>query len=499
MKRLVCILLCAAMLSALVSCGSETADDKASITTTAKTAIDETADTRILPDLPDVTYDGCEFRIYQRGKGVSEWQEVCIWANEQNGEPINDAVYKRNLTIMERYNIKIVTVDASGQIVDGPMRRDFRNSVLADDNAFDMAMMGVKDSGILVTEGLYTNLYSVPHIDLSKPWWEKSVNDSLTMLGKLYFAVSCMGINDKDDSFLIMFSKTVASNIGMTENPYELVRNNEWTTDTFWALAKTAVADLDGNSEYDANDRYGYSGFDAEAWSNFFAYGERIARVDSDGYPYFDCFGERTVTAYEKIYRLMTQENVMLNTSNLASNEGMDLHQYTYKIFSNHQVLFAAAAMTVIQKSRAMEQDFGILPYPKLDAEQDKYYTMCGLWGPTAVVIPKTCRDLDRTGVIVEAMVAESMYTVYPAYYDVNLVTKGIRDEESKEMLDIVFNGRGYDLGILFAWGGMVDTLNSSLQSKKDSIVSTFIKLQNRADKEKAATVAEFEKNISAG
>ena len=32
-------------------------------------------------------------------------------------------------------------------------------------------------------------------------------------------------------------------------------------------------------------------------------------------------------------------------------------------------------------------------------------------------------------------------------------------DDESKEMLDIIFNNRVYDLGVVFNWGGIKDVM----------------------------------------
>jgi len=167
-----------------------------------------------IPDLPDADYGGYEFKVYQRGPEASEWSEVCIYAEEETGEPINDAVYKRNRYVEGKYNINIVPVNASGQIYDGPIKREFEKSVLAGERAFDMAMSGVYDSSLLARQGYLVDLYSVPHIALDKPWWDIPVNDTLKIRHKLYFGISCMGINDKDDSFCVLFNKKVAQDLG---------------------------------------------------------------------------------------------------------------------------------------------------------------------------------------------------------------------------------------------------------------------------------------------
>ena len=55
---------------------------------------------------------------------------------------------------------------------------------------------------------------------------------------------------------------------------------------------------------------------------------------------------------------------------------------------------------------------------------------------------------------------------VIPAYYDVQLKTKIARDDESSEMLDIIFAGRKYDLGSIYDWGGLTSKFSEAMQKK---------------------------------
>jgi len=298
-----------------------------------------------------------------------------------------------------------------------------------------------------------------------------------------------MGINDKDDSFCVLFNKKVAQDLG-TENLYQLVRDNKWTFDKFTELGRLAIMDTNGDGKMDHEDRYGFIGFDAEAWNLFMASGERIARTGSDGIPYFTMNNDRALNVYENIYNIMTQDDFMFRDYSRAA----DLHDYTYHLLSENHTLFAGAAMTVVQKARSMEEDFGMLPYPKFDAAQDKYYTIVGLWGPTAVTVPITNIELERTGVIIEAMVAEGMNTIYPAYYDINLVIKGLRDEDSKDMLDIIMAGRNYDVGMLYNWGGIRDIIMDSINAKNLSFITAYERRENAAITALEKTIDEFNK-----
>ena len=75
-----------------------------------------------------------------------------------------------------------------------------------------------------------------------------------------------------------------------------------------------------------------------------------------------------------------------------------------------------------------------------------------------------------------EGMAEVSKYTLTPAYYDVALKGKFIRDEESAEMLDIILAQRTYDLGMIFNWGNMFSWItNLALNSSLD-FASTYAK-----------------------
>ena len=52
---------------------------------------------------------------------------------------------------------------------------------------------------------------------------------------------------------------------------------------------------------------------------------------------------------------------------------------------------------------------------------------------------------LDELGVVLEALAAESHYTLIPEYIETSLKTKHSRDAESGEMIDIIISNRVYD------------------------------------------------------
>ena len=95
----------------------------------------------------------------------------------------------------------------------------------------------------------------------------------------------------------------------------------------------------------------------------------------------------------------------------------------------------------------------------------------------TCVAIPKTNKDYERAAIVMDAMAQASTDTVKTSYYDNLLKLRKLQGEDDEKMLDIIFDGRVYDYGILFQWGTINTFMNdiafsgtNNFQSKYDSI-----------------------------
>ncbi len=70
-------------------------------------------------------------------------------------------------------------------------------------------------------------------------------------------------------------------------------------------------------------------------------------------------------------------------------------------------------------------------------------------------VFEKVCKMLQNSGTMRAPMNAESWRTVMPVFCDVTLGTKMARDEESREMIELVLNSRYIDFAYLYdGWSG---------------------------------------------
>lgn len=146
--------------------------------------------------------------------------------------------------------------------------------------------------------------------------------------------------------------------------------------------------------------------------------------------------------------------------------------------------LFIEAGFGNIVTFRDMDIDFGVIPWPKYDESIDKYYgkvdASCSLF-----VVPVVAGDPARTSIILEALALKGYKSVIPTYYDVALTAKYARDNESADMLDIIRQGKIYDLGYYCNAVGDLSSTGYNLAKMSSPDFASFY-----AKNEKAATKA---------
>ena len=124
-------------------------------------------------------------------------------------------------------------------------------------------------------------------------------------------------------------------------------------------------------------------------------------------------------------------------------------------MFCENRVMFLVRPIQSLFLMRNMEADFGILPVPKVQENQQSYGSAVNPYSATLLCFPKTVSDPERAGVISDALAWESHYTVIGPLYENILGSKLIRDEGASRMLDIVFDTVVYDLGMIWNFGNV--------------------------------------------
>lgn len=443
-KRLTALILIGLMLSQTMLAGCSETVEKTEITpkltteeSSPSTEPEETELTRenIPDDLPELDYEGQNVLILARSK---EWFKGEMYAEDITGEIVNDAVYDRDITVEDR--LKIV-IDYTLQ---GDTNALVNKNVTAGTDEFTLHVGSAVDTVQYGIKGNYYNLLGdhVQYLNLEQPWWSQYYTDQSEIEGCCFFSTGDLCFSLIKLSFVTFVNMKMLEDHGL-ENPYDLVRSGEWTLDKEMEMASVAYEDKNGNGKRDPNDTYGMSmggeiGLDVY-WS---AFDLTICEKDENSIPSFSVDEEKMSSVIEKLYSYYIDCEYVYTPPNSGDAEQDEIA----KMMSEDRMLFSPLRIMHTEQIREMESDYALIPLPKWDEAQSSYYTF--VHDQYSVVgIPLSVQDTSMASAVLEAMAAESYRHVTPAYYDMVLNGKYIRDPNSTEMLEISIDGIKIDFG----------------------------------------------------
>ena len=439
MKQINSVVLALSVLISMSACSGATVTEETSEQLTKESLVTETAAEEdilenrklISDDLPQKDFEGEEYRL-----SVIASRQYEAYTEVENGDICNDAVYARNRTVEERFN----TVFTPIQIADTDYVASIQKTAMAGDDIYDVVTMFTYSANSLILQELCQNWYNVPNINFDKPWWIGSAMDSYTVGDQCFVAVGSFNTTTLLRTYAIFFNRALAKDYDIGDL-YSLVEDGRWTLDQLDTLTKSFYTDLNGNGAHDSSDQFGFLSDIYTCLDTFMAGADiTIFTKDETGYPQYSLDVEKGHALFDRVLKLYHK--------NEGSYTGSDTAELV-NIFVNGRALFFATWLdNAFTAFRDMEDDYGILPWPKYDEEQDAYLTT-SMDNVSAMLLPVTSNNLELVGIITEALYAESYKTVMPAYYDTVLKVKLTRDPQSVEMLDLIMNGIRYDFAFL--------------------------------------------------
>ena len=374
-----------------------------------------------------------------------------IWKNEIDVEKtINDtlvdAIYYRNATVDQRLDVSIEQIGQAGTFnVSDAWNSTLRNCVLTKSGDYDAAAIYASTGSALAVEGLYYNILDLPHINLDQPWWNDSIVEEVTLFDTLYYLAGDLCISEVSDGNCLFFNKDLFTELYQTQNInlYEIVDNQQWTLDYLHELVSNAWIDENSDGVISDGDTVGFAAKQSmvsdgsmDAWIP--AMGISLTKM-VDGYPELTFYDEHTVEAYEKLQFFYNSNPGTLRSDSLSATK-----------FAIGNQLFQKGTLNSGSNLRDMQDDYGVLPLPKFDAEQDDYHTTFGN-GASLIVVLSTCTATDKVGATIELMGAESYKQVTPAYFEICLQGKYSDEPEDAEMYDRIINSFVYSFGFCYS------------------------------------------------
>ena len=460
MKRILAILLCVLMLaSVLVACNNTTEESKPGNTSTGTTDVssEESTVRQLFDGIEKVGGDGeLELVFLVGGTEYSErYASKEIGAEELNDELINDAVYNRNALVEEYHGVNILDYKTT---TNGEMKSKLETQFGAALDTYQIVLPIMNDAAGYAIQDYFYDLLGdevSPYLDLSHEWWDQKACTDLTIGGRLFFTTGYMSILDNECTHCFVFNNGLITEVGL-ESPYELVKNMQWTLDKMLSMAKEVTKDSDGVSGMGHGDTYG-------AWINsgmfnsiFLGTGQRLITKDENDLPILSIGSVDSKNMISKIAPIAGSDDVLIIDQITSYSPFADVWAFATDAVANKRALFRSIALTDITELSAYDCDYGVLPAPLADTNQDRYYCAVSTVLTPGIAIPTTNPDPKTAALVLAAMGEASTDTLNYSYYEVLLKLRKA-NEKSAEMLDIIFENRVYDLGVVFGntWGNL--------------------------------------------
>ncbi|MBE6724333.1 MAG: hypothetical protein E7576_03895 [Ruminococcaceae bacterium] len=417
-------------------------------------------------------FGGKTYTMLVSGMDNSEWRQNPIDADAENPEIQNSMRFQRNIEIENTYQVRLESVEQFGS--GGLVMTEIKNAIKANDELYHSVMLCAENMWKLVQEGYFLNLNDLPNLSLSSPWWDQRSVEDMTVNGKLYHAVNAVCTATYNATFAVLFNKELAETY-QVPSPYEYVLDDAWTYDVLNDMMTGISTDLDGNGKMDDHDLFGLCLW-VDAITGAVNSGlEYCCQVGDDGLLALTLDTERVQNIVDKFLRFAADDSITADYIYKGYS--------SYDLFAGNHALFYMQEINRITAFRDMEADFGVLPMPKYEAAQEVYRNCVAENDGVLLAVPIIISDEEFSTVVLEALARLSQEYVMPAYYEITLQRKAARDEESGQMLDIIFSTRAYDLGWIYQIGALKNSMKDMVNGGSSNISAVVAKRKNIANR----------------
>ncbi len=460
LKRSLCLALALLMLFSLAACGSSDGGEGESGTVSTSNSGWEI-------DFSGKDYGNYDFKVLradiETGHSWSGYPND-IYVEEISGDVLGNAVYYRNQTLKEMLNVNIVM---EIQPMGNDLTTALSNSIASGDGGYDTTVLHMRGFPTLVNQGLVNDMNNLA-LDTNYSWWDKAAEEALNIKGKQYAMVSDITYVDKLSTIGIFYNIEMANELHLPDL-YDMVNEGTWTWEKMKEYAIAATESGENIWGISAQNDYSY----------YFMHAANVQTVtkDNNGDLVYKLAYARPVNVLQAAFTAMN-ESFFFNRQ-LA---GIDSNQVAAN-FGDHY-LFVVRPLQSFYYMKNYEADYGVLPMPKYDDLYEEYYSPVNHHAATLIALPMSNSEYARTADVLQAWGMISEDKVMTEFYNRILSTRMVNDPESAEMLDIIFENRVYDMGLIFNFGnvestvllsnanliaGAAGTIGSSVASAKES------------------------------
>lgn len=418
----------------------------------------------------DLGSDKKTFTILCTGNQDPTYQSVDFTYGDENtatfyGEEMNTAVKERYNKVEQEYGVKIVGLKSDQVLTDA------RGEAMSASGLFDAMVIPFSSLATLVSES--NSLVDLKTLDssvmmLDAPWWDKGANDAFTIGDKLYFTTGDISILNKITTMGVLFNKDLVADYGL-ESPYDLVRSKQWTLDKMMEMSKVVPED-EGSKIHGLLTGYN------DADDLYISFGGTYTEKDANGIPRLTIADSKNINIGVKLLETFSQRGKFIL---FAQECEAPIWETSFAEFYEGRVLFRVSGFSAANKMRDYKVTFGIVPVPLFDNTQENYTAAAGTIAGVGIL--KNHENPEWVAKMLNITAAGGKTYCTKAYYEVCLKTRDSRDDDSEEMLDIIFNNLYYDIGLVFDFGKLSKEITDLCTAKSTAYASTIDKIKDTA------------------
>lgn len=379
----------------------------------------------------------------------------CIQPDEILGETVNDAIFNRNAYVKNKLNFEL---EEENEPTLYEMGSRLEKIVMSDDDEYSVVYMPSYLTTSGLSNGYYTCLDELENLHLDEKWWDQLVLCDTSLFGKHYLASSAAHLMGYDGLWCMYFNESMMDDLGL-EYPYELVREGKWTLDRLSEYC-AAAANLNGDESFSKTNRncvFGMSSFYNSVMKFVFGMGGNYIGKDKDDAPVFEADSRHFMEVCEKLAGFFSRDGEYC----AADDDRTPESAYT-TLFREQRAFFLGGEVKNAQGFRDLDWQFGVVPFPKYDETQETYRST-PLHQCAVFTIPVSSKNTEEAALVFDALSYESDAKVLDLYFGVMVEQKGLRNQDSIDMLNIIKECRSFDIGISL-W--LADNLRSAVEAK---------------------------------
>lgn len=486
-RNILIALLLVSLLATFCACG-ETGDTSSEPPAPSEETSEAPEDTNIYPEVIDLLGREINVLCWDWGAGSNSilgYTGEILYSTEDRATAVDTAKAAVIDWVEDTYHCTI------GGILDSSAdpQQTVMNMLTTGLYNYDILFQNSTRLSGMVTNNLLTDLNSIPTLHLSNSWWDQNSVQDLSIANHLYYVCGDINTYDNLGTWCILFNKDLKEAMNIEEDFYQTVKDGGWTFDHFMEICKDVTHESDGTPGINELDTWAFGTETYNMYVQVLAGGIKIVEKDDNDLPFFtvEKRTEETYNALTKIVDFYKSADVMVANDGTYNSKYTNVWEGTvHKAFIEGRELFYECGLINVASFRRMDNEFGILPVPMTFDGQDRFYHTVSSDNSSYLAIPFGVPNEEDLGVVIEAISMKSKELVTPEFYDIQLKYRDARDDESAEMLDLIFATRSFDLGSAFRWGnilGQYMTLDSNFASRFDSaLIAANTAMQNTID-----------------